>query len=51
MDPKVGVLVASGGLKPVMEESLKEAGARGFIAKPFDMLQLLPKIRKILDED
>ena len=28
MDPKVRVLVASGGLKPVMEESLKGAGAK-----------------------
>jgi two-component system cell cycle sensor histidine kinase/response regulator CckA len=51
MDPKVRVLVASGDLKPVMEESLNGAGARGFIAKPFDMPQLLAKIRKILDED
>ncbi len=50
MDPKVRVLIASGGLKPGMEESLKEAGARGFIGKPFDMPQLLDNIRKIIDE-
>jgi two-component system, cell cycle sensor histidine kinase and response regulator CckA len=50
MDPKVRVLIASGGLKPGMEESLKDAGARGFIGKPFDMPQLLEKIRKIIDE-
>jgi two-component system, cell cycle sensor histidine kinase and response regulator CckA len=50
MDPKVRVLVASGGLKPGMEESLKGVGARGFIGKPFDMPQLLEQIRKIIDE-
>ena len=51
MDPKVRVLVASGGLKPGMEEGLKDAGAIGFIAKPFDMPQLMETIRKIIDEE
>jgi DNA-binding response OmpR family regulator len=32
-----------------MEEDLNETGARGYIAKPFDMPQLLEKIRKIID--
>ncbi|MFA6224161.1 MAG: PAS domain S-box protein [Desulfomonilaceae bacterium] len=50
-DPKIRVLVASGGLKPGVEGDLKEAGEKGTIRKPFDMANLLEKIRKILDED
>jgi hypothetical protein len=34
-----------------VEEYLKEAGARGFIGKPFDITQLLEKIRMIIDEE
>jgi DNA-binding response OmpR family regulator len=30
---------------------LKEIGARGIIAKPFETSQLLEEIRKIIDEE
>ena len=50
MDPKVRVLVASGGLRLGMAEDFKERGAKGFIKKPFDMLQFLEEIRKAIDE-
>ena len=51
MDPKVRVLMISGALQPGMAEELKEAGAKGFIKKPFDMNRILEKIRKIIDEE
>ena len=51
MEPKVRVLMISGVLKPGMAEDLKEAGAKGFIKKPFDMNRMLEKIRKIIDEE
>ena len=50
LDPKVRVLIASGALNSEIEGDLKEIGARGLIAKPFDTPQLLEKIRKIIDE-
>ena len=37
IDPKSRVLVASGGLNPAVRNDLKEAGAKGFINKPFDV--------------
>jgi PAS domain S-box-containing protein len=51
LDPKVRVLIASGALNSEIEGDLKEIGARGLIAKPFDTPQLLEKIREIIDED
>ena len=51
MDLKIGALLASGRLKPGMEEYLKQLGAKGVIRKPFDMAQMLQKIRKIVDEE
>ncbi|MEI6135592.1 MAG: response regulator, partial [Desulfomonile sp.] len=51
VDPNVRVLIASGALNSEIEADLKEIGAKGLIAKPFDMPQLLEKIREIIDED
>ena len=51
LDPSFRVLIASGALNSEIEGDLKEIGARGLIAKPFDTPQLLEKIRKIIDED
>jgi CheY-like chemotaxis protein len=49
MDPKVRVLIASGALNSEIEGDLKEIGARGLIAKPFETPQFLEEIRKIID--
>jgi CheY-like chemotaxis protein len=49
IDPNVRVLIASGALNSAIEGDLKEIGARGLIAKPFDTPELLEKIRKIID--
>jgi len=51
MDPNVRVLIASGAMNSAIEADLKEIGARGLIAKPFETSQLLEEIRKIIDED
>jgi FixJ family two-component response regulator len=42
--------VASGALKEGMADDSKLAGAKGFIKKPFDMIRMLEKIRKVIDE-
>jgi two-component system, cell cycle sensor histidine kinase and response regulator CckA len=51
LDPKVRVLIATGNAKTETVEDLKQAGAADLIGKPFDLVQLLDKIRKIVDED
>jgi PAS domain S-box-containing protein len=51
MEPKIKVLVASGVLNEGMAKDSKEAGAKGFIRKPFDMPELLTTIRDVQDKD
>jgi two-component system, cell cycle sensor histidine kinase and response regulator CckA len=51
LDPNVRVLIASGALNSEIEADLKEIGASGLIAKPFDTAQFLEEIRKIIDEE
>jgi len=46
-----GPFFISGALKPGIPEDLKEAGAKGFIKKPFDMTRMLEKIQNIIDEE
>ena len=48
--PKIKVLVASGHSDDVsMEESLR-LGAKGFVSKPFRLMELLQQVRRVLDE-
>ena len=50
IQPKIKVLVASGHSDDVsMEESLR-LGANGFVSKPFRLMELLQKVRRVLDE-
>ena len=51
IDPNVRVLVATGHTTPGMTGELEQAGAKGFIRKPFDSSLLLEEIRKIIDGD
>jgi two-component system, cell cycle sensor histidine kinase and response regulator CckA len=51
LDPNVRVLIATGHTTPGMVGELEQAGAKGFIRKPFETSQLLEEIRKIIDED
>ncbi|MBI5249287.1 MAG: PAS domain S-box protein [Desulfomonile tiedjei] len=50
IDPKVKVLIASGHAATESTKECIEHGAKGFIAKPFRLKELLRQVRKILDE-
>ena len=51
INPQVRVLIASGySVNGPTKEAL-EAGAKGFISKPYDVRQMLKAVRKALDED
>jgi CheY-like chemotaxis protein len=49
LDPSVRVLVASGYSANVHGRDVLEFGAKDFIAKPFQVDQLLAKVRQVLD--
>jgi len=48
-DPQVRVLVASGHLADSSARELIEAGAKGYVNKPYEMHQLLKAVRQVLD--
>ena len=51
LDPRVKVLIASGySVNGRLEETLR-SGARAFISKPYELRDLLKRVRDILDED
>ncbi len=50
IDPKTKILVASGYSASGPAKEAVEAGARGFVDKPFQMRHLLRTVREILDE-
>jgi two-component system cell cycle sensor histidine kinase/response regulator CckA len=50
IDPEVRVLIATGYYANGPKQEIIDAGARGFIRKPFETKQILVEIRKILDE-
>jgi len=50
IDPNVWVLISTGHTTPGMGGELEQAGAKGFISKPFETSQLLEEVRKIIDE-
>jgi len=50
LDPKVKALIASGFAIDGPTRETIEAGAKGFVGKPFNMKQLLGTVRKVLDE-
>jgi PAS domain S-box-containing protein len=51
IDPKVKVLVASGHSGDLPTRESLEIGAKGFVAKPFKVKDLLQEVRKVLDKD
>ena len=51
MNPRVKVIIASGYSINGPTKEVLEAGAKGFISKPYDMRGMLKTVRKILDED
>jgi PAS domain S-box-containing protein len=51
ISPKARVLIASGYSPDASTKGALEAGAAGFINKPYDNKQLLDLVRKVLDKD
>jgi len=51
IDSGIKVLIASGYSFQVDEKTLRETGARGFIAKPYQMKAMLKIVRGILDDE
>jgi len=49
MDPSVKVLVASGHAESGPAEAALQAGAKGFVSKPYDVKELLKTVREVLD--
>jgi DNA-binding NarL/FixJ family response regulator len=49
MNPAVKVLIASGYAATQTVHSTLEAGATGFMAKPYRLEDLLKKVREVLD--
>lgn len=50
IDPQAKVLVASGYSADASVKETTQMGAKGFVAKPFRMKELLRDVRKVLDE-
>ena len=51
INPRAKILIVSGYSVNGPGRAALEAGAKGFVGKPFDVSHLLEKIREILDED
>lgn len=51
IDPLVKVLIASGYAAEGQTKDTIEAGAKGFVGKPYDMKQMLQAVREVLDSD
>jgi len=51
MNPKSRIIIASGYSINGPAKKVLEAGAKGFISKPYDMRGMLQTVRKILDKD
>jgi two-component system cell cycle sensor histidine kinase/response regulator CckA len=48
--PGLKLLIASGYSDAKSRDDLLQAGAKGFVGKPFQMSQLLRTVRQVLDE-
>ena len=51
IDPEVKVVIASGYLASGRVRETLEAGASGFIGKPYRLENLLKKVREVLDKE
>ncbi len=49
IDPEAKIIISSGFMTSVQEENTLKEGAVGFIKKPYQLLDLLKKIRNFLD--
>lgn len=51
IDPKAKILVTTGRSTNGVRKAAIEAGAKGFVYKPFTMKQMLTAVREVLDID
>ena len=51
MDPDTNIIIASGYSTDFQKKKIYEIGAKGFIAKPYQMKQVQKMVRQMLDED
>ncbi len=51
MDPSAKVIIASGYSASGPTKEALEAGAKGFVHKPYDIRQVLGVIREVLDAE
>jgi two-component system cell cycle sensor histidine kinase/response regulator CckA len=49
INPRIKMIFASGYIEPDMKAALENAGAKGFLQKPYVIEDMLSKIRKALD--
>jgi len=50
LNPQARILLASGYLEPALREKLAQAGANGFVQKPYVPVEILKLIRATLDQ-
>ncbi|MDD3580957.1 MAG: PAS domain S-box protein [Desulfobacca sp.] len=50
LNPQARVLITSGLADATVAEQALQAGARGFIGKPYNLKKLLKKVREVLDQ-
>jgi DNA-binding NarL/FixJ family response regulator len=50
MNPQVKVIIASGYSFNGPSKNAIDAGARGFVGKPYEVSQMLQAIRKVMDD-
>jgi len=51
MNPEVRVIVASGLVADGYRQEILDAGARDFLQKPYEMNELVRRVRNVLDEE
>jgi len=49
LDPLANVIIASGYLDPTVKMELDQAGVREYIQKPYSPIEILKKIREVID--
>jgi len=48
-DPSANFIIASGYLDPMIKTELSQVGVKGYIQKPYSPIEILKKIREVID--
>jgi len=49
--PKMNVIFASGYLDPGLKAEILKGGARDFVQKPYDPIEIMKRIREVIDRN